>query len=573
MSQYGVKIMSIQAGSLYEVNLGVRKRLDEKPIMMTNSLFMDFLLNNGLRVRNGATRDIIDMDFDYGSRSYEEDRAHIQKLIKETPEKDTDRLEHLQEILERCDANKEKYDKKSKKEIREIFYTAGGGVPVSYNIYSSGGDVIGTETIRYKRLFRSAGKAKRGHCIFINEMLYKRAHRFLYMGIRLPKRNAMIVEAEAYCSLIASGICDRIRIRPENILVIPDVDSKYKTDVISIEINDKNECIAVHKNDYTVKNTLFDGQALIDSSIFPKWANGYILLRQHFFKAAAFCTHLQKFFREHYGDGYDSATVNDYWGKPHRVKDIKLVTTENACKWMKFDVSFDYWGEKIKQSGCLFGIVKSGHESKFVDVQRMSYQMVNTLDINTMDSVVKASSDYLDEMQADNDVFMQYLKINSNFSNDYDALVALVDNNPDFIYTDYFRRRKSAIINGFKTLMKSGRVIQNAENLTIIGSPYAMLLAIVGGNPEDDPTFEHEDDAIQCWTERFRDGEYLAAFRSPMNSRNNVDYLHNHYHEYFDKYFKFGKQIIAVNMVHSEFQDRSNGRTITAWLNRNVLQK
>ena len=31
------------------------------------------------------------------------------------------------------------------------------------------------------------------------------------------------------------------------------------------------------KHGYEVKNTLFDGEALIDTSIFPEWADGYVL--------------------------------------------------------------------------------------------------------------------------------------------------------------------------------------------------------------------------------------------------------------------------------------------------------
>ena len=43
-----------------------------------------------------------------------------------------------------------------------------------------------------------------------------------------------------------------------------------------------------------------------------------------------------------------------------------------------------------------------------------------------------------------------------------------------------------------------------------------------------------------------------------------MSYLHNHHHPYFDKYFDFGKLIIAVNMVHTDFQDRNNG--LTYWV-------
>ena len=86
-----------------------------------------------------------------------------------------------------------------------------------------------------------------------------------------------------------------------------------------------------------------------------------------------------------------------------------------------------------------------------------------------------------------------------------------------------------------------------------------MLLHAVGEDVEDDPTFETEDGAMQCWTERFRDREYLAEFRSPFNSRNNLGYLHNVYHPYFDRYFRLGRLCIAVNMQHTCFQDRNNG--------------
>ena len=65
-------------------------------------------------------------------------------------------------------------------------------------------------------------------------------------------------------------------------------------------------------------------------------------------------------------------------------------------------------------------------------------------------------------------------------------------------------------------------MIQNADNLVIIGSPYAMLLHSVGEDVNNDDTFYSEDGVIQCYTKRFEDNEYLAAFRSPFNSKNNM---------------------------------------------------
>jgi hypothetical protein len=149
--------------------------------------------------------------------------------------------------------------------------------------------------------------------------------------------------------------------------------------------------------------------------------------------------------------------------------------------------------------------------------------------------------------------------MNKNFSNDYEVLIALCEQNWDFTRSEYFRRRKEFIIRTYVNDFKFGKVIQDADNLVIIGSPYAMLLHMVGEDVNNDDTFNQEDNCIQCYTSRFTDGEYLAEFRSPFNSKNNMGYLHNVYPIKLIKYFDFGKQIIAVNMIHTDFQDRNNG--------------
>jgi hypothetical protein len=311
--------------------------------MLSNSLFLDFLQDNGLEVWKGeSTRDIVGLTFSYGSRSYDQERKHLEKLLK-AAESD-ERREKIQTLLDLAAANKDKYDKKSKQELREIFYR--DGVDITYNTHNKAGDIIKSETRHYKMLYRTPGKAKRGEVMFCDERIYDKARDFLYMGLRLPYDNAPIVEIGAYSSLITSSVVGRVKIEPENILILDDVDVPFKTDVVSIEINDKKECVAIAKENYELKNTLFDGQALIDYSIFPDWADGYILLRHHMTKCAAFCTHIQKYFRDYCSEAgidYETFELPDKWGNLHRAKDLKLITTTNAVKWGKFDVSYEYW--------------------------------------------------------------------------------------------------------------------------------------------------------------------------------------------------------------------------------------
>lgn len=571
-----MKIKNIEASTLFEYNIGVRDHYEYKDAMFVNSLFKDYLQDNGLTTwKDESTRDIICLEFNYGSRTYRQELNHLYKVALSARKeykrakskkdeflmrKSKEKCDKISGLLELARKNKNKYKALSKEELRTKFYN--DGVDVEYIFRKRNGEIRKRETLHYKMLYRSTGKAKKGSCMFIIDKLYEKAKNFLYMGITLPEVNPMIVEISAYAPLVSSGIVGRVKINPKNILILKDVDRIFKTDVISIETDENKHCYAKHISDYKLKNTLFDGQALIDSSIFPQWGNGYILLRHHFCKMAAFNTNIQKFFKDYFGDDYYTATVKDMFGNEHYVKDIELITTDNAMKWLKFDISYDYWCNWVYDNDCQFGIVKTAHESKLGDVQKMSYQMVNSLDEVIMPEVVKESVEYVERLKTDNEFFMEYLEKNKNFSNDYEVLIALCEHNSEFYRSSYFRSRKKKIIEGYVLNLKSGKIIQNAENLTIVGSPYAMLLyaATVDENSVDnDDTFSNEFGTIQCYTERFSDGEYLAFFRSPFNSKNNLAYLHNTYSDKMKKYFNLGRQCIAINMIGTDFQDRNNG--------------
>lgn len=576
MSEYGIKIKNIEAATLYEYNKGLRDHYDYKDAMFVNSLFKDFMCENKLKVwKEESTRDLICLEFNFGTRSYEDEIKHIRKIAKNARidykkavssgskkliEVQKNKKKKIMSLYNFAVKHKTEYFSLSADDIRKDFYN--NGVNVEYITRKKNGEIIKTEIIHYKMLYRSTGKAKKGTCMFIRDKLYNKAINYLRMGIKLPKHNADIVGISAYSSLVCSGIVGKVKINPKNILVLKDIDRYFNTNVISVETDNNKHCITKLVKNYKLKNTMFDGQALIDSSIFPSWGHGYILLRHHFCKMAAFCSNIQLFFRDYFGDNYYSATVKDMWGNEHFVKDIELITTDNAMKWVKYDVSYEYWCNKVYENDCMFGIVKTAHPSKLGDVQRMSYQMVNSLDVDIMEDVCTESIEYINRLKTDDDFFLEYLKKNINFSNDYKALIALCNQNHKFVRSSYFRERKKAIIMAYVLNFKSGKIIQNADNLVIVGSPFAMLLYGATGIPDvvdKDDTFSVEELATQCYTTRFKDGEYLAEFRSPFNGKYNLGYLHNVHDERFKKYFKFCDQIIAVNMNGTDFQDRNNG--------------
>lgn len=616
MTSPSIRIRTIKAGTLYGYNLGVRDRYDYIYSAFGRSQLSDFLSRRGMEVHTDArgrlsTRDVICLDFDFGSRSYEEERQHVEKMLAECDPDDTARLDYLGSLLAKVDERKHLYRKMSKDDIRTLYYR--DGVDVRYVSHANGE----IETVHYCKLERNVSKAKIGQVIFVRQELYPCAIEWLTMGIqaKLPAKRVKIVELSAYAPLTTSTVEDMWYCPVEDILILKDQESVFHTlaeivrgedyetteSVVDeektkaarmralkagrVDINGnplyhpirkkipviKKRCMVVQE-ETDVVNTLWDGMGLIETTCLPEWVNGMALLRNHFFKMCGFRARLSDFFRDwcrENGHDYESYEVTDLFGVPHKLRDIKVITTNNACKWLKFTeymgetraAAYRYWCDRINADGSLWGIVKTDHPSKLGRVQQMSYQMVNSLPCSRLDvkELAQTSIDYVESLKSDDDIFNAYLKKYSNAVNHYEMLSALYEHNPAIAESDWFRREKSRVIADYIQRLRTGKITVEGDNLTVCGNPYALLLHSVGEDWRKDPTFGQESGTIQCYTTRFPGGEYLAAIRSPQNSPNNIAYLHNVRHECFDKYFEFSPNILALNCIGTDIQPRCNG--------------
>ena len=162
--------------------------------MFTNSLFCDYLKENGMKVwKDESTRDIICLEFNYGSRSYKEELLHLRKVAssarrehrianirsdKYLMDKSQNKRNKITGLLEIAHGNKNNYQAFTNEELRTLYYN--NGVDVEYITRDRNGNIKKREVIHYKMLFRSTGKAKKGSCMFIRDKLYKKARN---MGI------------------------------------------------------------------------------------------------------------------------------------------------------------------------------------------------------------------------------------------------------------------------------------------------------------------------------------------------------------------------------------------------------
>ena len=576
---------------LYDVNIGTRDYFTYTDAMLNNSLFSYYLKRNGLNVykkkqdaefsKDESTRDVVCLDFDFGSRSFDDEFNRLSKLLE--TELSAESRERIERAIKKVEERRDLYSEKKRGEIRDLFYNE--GVDITYKTKNKDGSIKKQQTIHYEMLFRTSAKAKLGQVIFINSKLYKKAYDWLTIGLgnKMQKNNAKIVEMSAYAPLTTSTIVGTIHIPVEDVLILKDQDSFFETiaDVVRAEeyVDDngakKKKCVVSREN-ARVKNTVWDGMGLIECDSqylkLPEYINGMALMRNHLFKVCCVKTKIQKFFKDWCSEnGYDYEThqVQDMFGNWHYLKDIKMITTDNSIKWKKFidimggtpEKAYEYWCDRIKADDCVWGIVKTDHESKLGEYQQLSYQMVNTLPCSRDEvrEIAKDSIDYVELIKSDNNEFEKFLRKNANEINHYEMLADLYAHNREFSGSKWFREEKRKIISNYVHKLRKGKIFVNGDNLTVFGNPYALLLHAVGEDWSSDPTFQQEKGCIQCYTPRFSSGEYLAAFRNPHNSPNNVCYMHNVYSREFDRYFELSSNIMAVNCIGTDVQDRCNG--------------
>ena len=354
------------------------------------------------------------------------------------------------------------------------------------------------------------------------------------------------------------------------------INGKYPGSHREVQYTNK-ECTVTRTDSERIKNIMWDGMGLIDSSIFPEDANGFIYCRSHFFKSCLFCGNIQEYFKDYCKNSakdYNIVTMEntDIFHRPIRMADVQAIITDKSIKWLKFidlmggteKKAYKYYRRYMKEHGDFFSIVKTAHSSKWGNLQLTAYQMNNSLpttEKEILGNISHCAVQFLNNLKQSDKEYLKYLNKTKNRFNVNEVVLALVERNSGFVKTSYFREKKKRDISRLKNeIFSVGRLPQEGDNLTVMGNPIALLMKAVGMNPIEEGIFQIESDAIQCYTTRFKDGERLAAFRSPHNSPNNILHLHNIYSDYYLKYFpNLGQNVIVVNMIGTDAQARASG--------------
>lgn len=291
---------------------------------------------------------------------------------------------------------KDKKDKSIVKEVQLQYQKKGEPKTLKTNaqlrneLYKNGFTCNGS---KYCRMKRSTGSARVGKCLFINESLFKPLLNFSSGAIRLnPGDEIDLAAYEGYIALPSSSIIDTLPIKPENILLIDDYDSVFNEDVI--ETHDENNWLKTTEKNCTITNTIWDGQSLMDISLFGDYSEyGMVLLRNLMFKSCCFNCNIQQWFKDN-----NITDISQLNGKTRatKIEDVKLITTPNSIKYLKFS-TWDEWLDNLYPN---FGVVKHDKKTHFFEgrLVQTHYQLLNTLQMSK-DEVNEFLSEALDFAQ------------------------------------------------------------------------------------------------------------------------------------------------------------------------------
>ena len=460
------------------------------------------------------------------------------------------------EIKDKKDKTKIKEIQKQYKKIKEP-KTLKTNAELRKELYKDGFICNG---IKYCRMKRSSGSARVGKCLFINESLFKPILKFSSGGIELKEGQEVDLAAyESYISLPSSSIIDTLPISAENILLIDDYESVFREDVI--ETHNENGWLTTSEKNCEISNSIWDGQSLIDVSLMADYAcYGMVLLRNLMFKSCCFNCNIQQWFKDN-----NITDVSQLNGKTRakRIEDVKLITTPNSIKYLKFD-TYDNWLDNLYPR---FGVVKHDKKTHFFGgrLVQTHYQLINTLQLSK-DEVQEFLQDSLDfaQLLRDNPAVVRYYikypdidefePMQKPMLDKNDVVYNLMCINDNFTKTKYYQEFLHDLLASYYKNLKNGHVYVNGNYSTLLGNPIEMLQQSIG-------TFKGESQigVGNIHNIRFGYDKILLGSRSPHVTMGNIWLATNKENKLIDCYFNLTEEIVCVNSIGENVLQRLSG--------------
>ncbi len=431
--------------------------------------------------------------------------------------------------------------------------------------YENGFNIDGVHYVRYKR---SAGSSREGTCLFIDERIYKAMTKWSDCGLK-PTND--LASWESYRALSLSSIKGTIDIPLDGILCVPDYKSAFNDEVVAVKLQD-GELVAKQKKTQ-ITNDIWDGESLLDENLFAgAYADKhFLLLRNKFFKSCAFKTKLQKWIKDK-NITLDDLRSHGFITLATDINQIVMVTTPNSLKYLKFTNGFTESNIRnwVKNACNTFGVVKWDKRTRYFGgrMVQSSYQLLNSVFLTEREceKLLAPSIEYIKTIRNDAD-FMRYhftnvyareKDIESQETNDElldraDIIFSMLKHNFEFENTKLYINFRNEVVKNLKHNLKRGKILLNGTNATLFGNGAEMLKYIAG----EEITSELKQGQIR--SARFPNKAKLLCARSPHITMGNLYLAENNLDGVIWDYFDLGDNIVCVNAINENIQQRLNG--------------
>lgn len=528
----------------------------------------DFTFNNGNKM---FTRHVINVKFNYAYKNFNKVGSRIY-LSSDYQRKDIDLKDHIcikdgELVAIECNVPVDNlvedisilgkcfYIEDGMYKCNDKFDVLMSRSDLRDHLYKNGFVCDGIKFVRWKR---SSGSSRVGKCLFIDEKLFYKMHKWETCKLNIKEGKELDLAAfEAYIALTSSSIIDTIEIQPENFLIVDDYESVFKDKVMGVHF--ENGELTAQEEETEVANSIFDGESLIDVSLVPDeyQDKSMLLLRNRMFKSACFKTKVQRWFAD---NGITDVSQLNGFTLAKDIKDVKIITTPSSIKYVKFG-TIQQWLDLIEPT---FGLVKYEKPTHYFDGRKVSchYQLINTLQLSEDDvnELLQDSLNYITQVRSDPAVLRHHIDYPYDemevtpLTTKNEIVFKLLGINSDFAKTKMYYEFRDELVKSMLRELKQGHVLINGNYSTLLGNGYEMLQHAIG-------TFKGESiiGYGNIHSRRFEYGKTILGSRSPHVCAGNILLVQNVASEEIDKYFDLSPEVVYVNAINENIQQRLNG--------------
>lgn len=383
---------------------------------------------------------------------------------------------------------------------------------------------------RYKPILGTPGGIKCNSVVFVENSINKELKRRINNGadFSIPTIPSKLMAYKALTFSSSVPVTNTL-----NILVVEDVETKFKDNVIHIKFDDEKIAPTVEEiKDYEVTNNACDGCGLIRPQLAEKWGLDLglnytptsFVIRNAWLKGVVTGFDFEEYVNSR--DDMRNKKVTDVWGKEWELKDVDIIINRSMLKLSKHYKSLEHYLDECRKNNHVFSVTKYVHDE--IDNERMlNYQYIQCLNLSNedIDDLLEKDITEIKEVIGDN-YKKTILYGRGKDLNDRNAWLDDIETrhinalmiNKECINDSYIKDRIRRSIQKRVNTLKTGKVSVNGNYQMAIGEPVIQLEHMFGLEPKG--LLKSNEFYIEYW--RALGVDKVAAFRSPMSCKQNA---------------------------------------------------